>query len=206
MSQFGNTDNAANSVIWAGSLVNTTANTATRDALFGNTTTSAFITGTKVGQFGVDANEIASARFNGAPRPAHAGWVLRTEGTGGRAGRVTQEVLVAMSSLGGDASDDALLPDTAVRIIIQPANVTTNNSVNAVFSVTGESAPSGTAIAYQWSFANGDIIAAPTVVGNTTTQTLTVNTAVQTANVGYNVTLTAGAVQVTSANATLTRI
>ena len=31
---------------------------------------------------------------------AHAGWVLRTEGTGGRAGRVQYETLVAMGSLG----------------------------------------------------------------------------------------------------------
>ena len=31
---------------------------------------------------------------------AHAGWVLRTEGTGGRAGRVHYETLVAMGSLG----------------------------------------------------------------------------------------------------------
>jgi hypothetical protein len=54
---------------------------------------------------------------------AHAGWVVRREGTGGRAGRVTYEVLVAMGSLGAqtaaygtpadtsDASDDTLLPD-----------------------------------------------------------------------------------------------
>jgi len=53
----------------------------------------------------------------------HAGWVLRTEGTGGRAGRVQHEVLVAMGSLGkqsaaygtaattADASDDSILPD-----------------------------------------------------------------------------------------------
>ena len=54
---------------------------------------------------------------------AHAGWVLRTEGTGGRAGRVQYETLVAMGSLGAqtaaygtkattaDAADDAILPD-----------------------------------------------------------------------------------------------
>ena len=53
----------------------------------------------------------------------HAGWVLRTEGSGGRAGRVQYETLVAMGSLGAqtaaygtpalvaDASDDATLPD-----------------------------------------------------------------------------------------------
>ena len=58
--------------------------------------------------------------FNGV---AHAGWVLRTEGTGGRAGRVQYETLVAMGSLGAqtaaygtpaavsDASDDTILPD-----------------------------------------------------------------------------------------------
>lgn len=55
---------------------------------------------------------------------AHAGWVLRTEGTGGRAGRVQYETLVAMGSLGAqtaafgtpadvaDASDDVFLPDS----------------------------------------------------------------------------------------------
>ena len=54
----------------------------------------------------------------------HAGWVKRTEGTGGRAGRVQFETLVAMGSLGAqtaaygtaatvaDASDDTFLPDS----------------------------------------------------------------------------------------------
>ena len=42
---------------------------------------------------------------------AHAGWVIRTEGTGGRAGRVQYETLVAMSSITGDGSDDNPLPD-----------------------------------------------------------------------------------------------
>jgi len=55
---------------------------------------------------------------------SHAGWVIRTEGTGGRAGRVQYETLVAMGSLGAqtagfgtaattsDASDDTILPDS----------------------------------------------------------------------------------------------
>ena len=54
----------------------------------------------------------------------HAGWVLRTEGSGGRAGRVQYETLVAFGSLGAqtapygtpavvaDASDDTILPDS----------------------------------------------------------------------------------------------
>ena len=42
---------------------------------------------------------------------AHAGWVIRTEGTGGRAGRVQYETLVAMGSMSTDGSDDNVLPD-----------------------------------------------------------------------------------------------
>jgi len=41
----------------------------------------------------------------------HAGWVRRTIGTGGRAGRVQYETLVAMSSINGDQADDLQLPD-----------------------------------------------------------------------------------------------
>jgi hypothetical protein len=55
---------------------------------------------------------------------AHAGWVLRKEGTGGRAGRVHYETLVAMGSLGaqtaaygtsalvGDGNDDIVFHET----------------------------------------------------------------------------------------------
>jgi hypothetical protein len=64
---------------------------------------------------------VTGAKRQGA---AHAGWVLRTEGTGGRAGRVQMETLVAMGSLGAqsaaygtaattvDASDDNVFHDS----------------------------------------------------------------------------------------------
>lgn len=42
---------------------------------------------------------------------AHSGWVLRTEGTGGRAGRVQYETLVAIRNITSDGSDDTVLPD-----------------------------------------------------------------------------------------------
>jgi len=43
----------------------------------------------------------------------HAGWVVRTVGTGGRAGRVQYETLVAMGSMSEDiGSDDTVLPDS----------------------------------------------------------------------------------------------
>lgn len=40
---------------------------------------------------------------------AHAGWVLRTEGSGGRAGRVNVETLVAMGSMTSDGDDDTVV-------------------------------------------------------------------------------------------------
>jgi len=64
---------------------------------------------------------VTGAKRQGA---AHAGWVLRTEGTGGRAGRVQMETLVAMGSLGAqtaafgtpattaDGADDTVLHDS----------------------------------------------------------------------------------------------
>jgi hypothetical protein len=42
---------------------------------------------------------------------SHAGWVVRTVGSGGRAGRVQYETLVAMGSIATDGSDDTVLPD-----------------------------------------------------------------------------------------------
>ena len=56
--------------------------------------------------FGVDTTEA------GVTDTTHAGWVRRTTGTGGRAGRVHHEVLVAGSSISGDAADDTELPDS----------------------------------------------------------------------------------------------
>lgn len=41
----------------------------------------------------------------------HAGWVRRTVGTGGRAGRVFYETLVAGGSITGDQADDKQFPD-----------------------------------------------------------------------------------------------
>jgi hypothetical protein len=41
----------------------------------------------------------------------HAGWIRRTVGTGGRAGRVQYETLVAMGSMTGDQADDRQFPD-----------------------------------------------------------------------------------------------
>lgn len=88
---------------------------ATGSQMYANTTTDAFVTGTKLGVFGVDTNEIGLAN-NKAQSATHAGWVLRKEGTGGRSGRITTEVLVAMGSMSTDAdlsaNDNAVFANT----------------------------------------------------------------------------------------------
>ncbi len=57
--------------------------------------------------FGVDTTEAGVTQGAG-----HAGWVRRTAGSGGRAGRVQYEVLVAGSSISGDAADDTEFADS----------------------------------------------------------------------------------------------
>lgn len=47
----------------------------------------------------------------GEQQVVHSGWVRRTAGTGGRAGRVTFETLVATGSITADAVDDSRFPD-----------------------------------------------------------------------------------------------
>ena len=63
--------------------------------------------------YGVDVTEMAYANTADTEAHAvpHAGWVKRTAGSGGRSGRVHYEVLVAGSSITGDAADDAVLPE-----------------------------------------------------------------------------------------------
>lgn len=61
---------------------------------------------------GVRATAVADLGYGSADAKAtHTGWVRRTVGTGGRAGRVFTETLVAMGSMSSDASDDTVLPD-----------------------------------------------------------------------------------------------
>lgn len=63
------------------------------------------------GAGGINAAGTASLQSSEEGKVSHAGWVVRKEGSGGRAGRVQYETLVAMGSLTNDANDDAKLPE-----------------------------------------------------------------------------------------------
>jgi hypothetical protein len=206
MSQWKNDDSAANSVLWGVSGYKVPANSANRNAFFGNTTADALITGITVGQYGVDTSELRATRQNGENRPAHAGWVNRTVGSGGRAGRIQHEVLVAMGSMSADA-EDAAFPDYAITITTQPSGNTANTTAaqQATFRVVAASVPTGATLSYQWTYANGTTLASGANVGVTTAANLVVNSGVVTTNTSFKVTVSAtGADNKVSSNAVLT--
>lgn len=69
-------------------------------------------TSAQVGHSVTGETATVSAVLSRGAAVTHAGWVVRKVGTGGRAGRVQYETLVAMGSMTGDGSDDTLFKDT----------------------------------------------------------------------------------------------
>jgi hypothetical protein len=104
MALWSNTDANTSVPKFAPNLVKLANTQSNSNLVYGNTTTSAFITGAAVGVFGVDTTEQQVASN---PRGGHAGWVLLKTGTGGRSGRKHVETLVAMGSMTGDGSASA---------------------------------------------------------------------------------------------------
>lgn len=202
MPLWGNKDNAANSDIAATMQVNQATTTGNRANLYGNVTMSVIQNNVAIGQFAVDTNE---ARAN--PAIPHSGWVLRKEGTGLRAGRVTYEVLVATGSIAiaTDGSDDTNFPDYRISITTQPSAA--NGAGNVSLAVVATSTPS-TTLTYTWQRnAGAGWVAVPNTAGvyfNNTSPTLVANAAVATGNTFRVLVSATGANTVTSANAAVT--
>lgn len=201
MALWGKSDAASNTSIFTANQLKKAANSANKAALYGNTTANAFIDGTTTGVFAVDANEIAA----GGGKVAHTGWILRTVGQGGRAGRVQTEVLVAGGII-TDGSDDAVYPDYTLRFSTQPVSNTTEAADSEIsFVVVAESVPAGANIAYKWyQSANGNVYV-PAAAGTTgnTTDTLVVANNTPVDGYFYQVVISAtGAANVTSTSVT----
>jgi hypothetical protein len=225
MSSWGNNDNAANAPYWAvnSTIVNaedaksiaaapTAANVA---LLYGNTTADVYTTGETIGLFGVSAQE-ADVAGNGV---VHTGWVLKTTGSGGRAGRVQQEVLVALSEMKSDG-DQQVYANVGITISGISNAIVAANTIFAnltTFSIsTSLTGNTNASLTYQWQYDNGGTWA--NIPANTaniqyagaTGTTLYVRPADNTTANGeiYRVVVTAAdqGVTATSANATLTII
>jgi len=162
MSSWGNYDNAANAPYWAvnSAIMNVqeveqqnSAPTAANVALlYGNTSPDVYTLNETIGLFGVDNQESL------ATHASHTGWVLRTTGSGGRAGRVQHEVLVALSNLIGPDGDGQQYPNVAITLATTgPASVVANASFanSTTFTVTptlvGNTAAT---LTYQWQYNN----------------------------------------------------
>lgn len=156
MSSWGKNDNAANAPYWAvNSTITKTAAAAANSAptaanvalLFDNTTANAYIQDTTIGLFGVDAQEALVTHAQ------HTGWVLRTVGQGGRAGRVQNEVLVALSSMNSD-SDGQIYANVSITLTGPSGNSIYSSSTNAnsvIFSVSPSLIGNTSAtLTYQW--------------------------------------------------------
>lgn len=174
----------------------------TVDTATGNTGVQAYNV-EPVGTWGVDANEALAKNVNG-----HAGWVLRTVGSGGRAGRVQEETLVAMGSITSDGNDDTPYPDARITIVTQPSNVTEGTGNTATFTVAATSTPS-TALSYVWEVSddNGSTWeeATGSPYSDETTDTLVVDDVTGLNGYKFRAVVSAsGATSVTSSVATLT--
>jgi hypothetical protein len=223
----GNNDNAANTPLWVAAAVNRQPSSAEAQLLYGNTSSGAYFAGETVGVFAVDDNEALVDGNTGT------GWVLRTTGSGGRAGRVTEEVLSVVASFRSDNnSDDSVYPDSKLTISTQPSatsvRANTANANVASFSVAVfDVQPVGSTVTYVWQFntadgllgwtnvlnGSGNQIGNTTFAGNTSS-TMTVapaNTAANLRVFRVNATVTppagitnATATTVTSSNAQIT--
>ena len=180
--------------LWSNTDANTSAPKFTVDTTSGNTGIQAYQQ-TPIGTFGVD-----SAETQANEGVTHAGWVLRTVGSGGRSGRIQQETLVAMGSMGadGDASDDSTYVDAVITITSLTGDQTANVGDDVEIIVTASVVPNQT-LSYQWYIEDGDV----ELTGETSAILEFAN--VQTANANtFYVVVSAGDVSEQSANTTLT--
>ena len=92
MSSWTIADSASGAPLWAATLLNKAPSSANRTSLYNNTSANTFISGATHGLFNYNTSETQSGQI------AHTGWVLKTTGSGGRAGRVSYATLVCLTS------------------------------------------------------------------------------------------------------------
>lgn len=216
MPLWGSKDDAANSDYAALMQVSKSVTSGNRTILYGNTRPNTFMTSANgnvvVGQFGVDTSEVRAANQSGRGHPPHAGWALRYEGRGLKAGRVWYETLVAMGSMTGDgnSTEDTYFPDYALVISTQPTSNTFATRQNISFSVAASSVPSGATLQYFWQYNNltgslgwANVANTAGRYFNNTSPTFTANNTTANGNVFRVMVMTTGANTVYSSNATI---
>lgn len=127
--------------LWSNIDANTAAPKYTVDIVNGLTGIQAY-NATPVGTYAYNkANTISGV--------TSSGWSLKTVGTGNRTGRVFNETLVSISSIGETPSSN----NPKISITTQPSNTSVTVSNNATFSVAASS-DGDTVVSYQWYYAS----------------------------------------------------
>lgn len=145
MPLWGKADDGANTPLQVLNQLNKSTSNANRFEAYQNNTPNVHFTNMHTGVFGVSAQEQQA----GNNKPAHSGWVLRQEGRGGRAGRVSYEVLVA----GGDVTggqDNVAFPDFRVVIHTQPQNNSVPTGESTLLTLVANTLPSYGNVIIQW--------------------------------------------------------
>ena len=212
MPLYGNLDAANNSPKSATLQYNLGISQANSNVLYQNTTANGIIAGMTVGLFGISSQEV-TADANG--HGYHAGWVLRKVGSGGRAGRVTYETLVALNNTVGEStSDSSVFPDYRIIINVGPTS-NSAQTANVTFAVSAASLPAGATLSYQWQQAYAGApnwTNIPNTAGtwyNNTSPTLTANAITANANtlrVQISSTTSANIANVYTANVVVTKL
>ena len=91
MSSHSSADSAAGAPLWACAAARLAFTDSNRTNLFEDATADNFITGITLGLFNYEDGEVPAGA-------AHAGWNLKTTGSGGRATRVQYETIVALTN------------------------------------------------------------------------------------------------------------
>jgi hypothetical protein len=148
-----NGSDANGSPNWAHAQLKIGSNSTIRQVLYNNTVANTHVPEKVVGVCAANATEVAIHK-----EISHTGFHLRTVGTGGRAGRVHYECLVAGGVTGDNVGDNSFLPAPAPNVVIdlQPYPPSGNNgNSNRTFMVVAHVVPRTLSVnAYQWQFLN----------------------------------------------------
>jgi hypothetical protein len=211
MSQWKNTDSAANSVLWAGTGYNLAPNSSNRTAMFGNVTPSAFISGETIGQFGVDTTEMGVGNggviqivVTNAGSGYTSNSTITFSGGGGSSAAATGTANNTGKIGGSNISNAGSSYETNPVITFAAPTANSFNANSAVTAGAGGGANSVIALGSAGAFVAGDPVTYTVAAGNTAIGGLTSGTkyyiqfanatvvALTTAPGGSRITLTKG--------------
>jgi hypothetical protein len=187
MSQWGSKDQSNNAPVWAPARFNKAPNTANRDALYGNGSADAFITGKTVGVFAAGANEVSYGHSNvygvtsvTVTAPGTGFQVVPTISFANAAGDTTgaNAAATATAKVIGATINTSAMGSGGAYIPGEPLTITGGTGTAAVVTVANTAIRAAPAVTVAGSgYANGDTISFADGVGTQAVFTVTTGAA-----------------------------